>query len=306
MTDIRRLMPQKEATQVLIHVMEHLAECPIRTAEGFRNAVLNGSFCVNPVLGFQELADVQPLRNTMINAVSEGRMIDFGFIPNQVIKVEAVRSRPMFEAGEFDQPYETWLGVSRWEGGMNGYLFMSDPEFPGKVVSVELYGVQMPVLNDVILLYDIITLDISPEGSRVIPIKFTVPQSDEQLMARGANSHDPLVTMLRLLADASIPVIDRPAPERLNKARAKQGKHLIPAHTEVVTRDYVAAFDAVAAVRRGAGKGGHHASPIAHWRRSHHRHLSSGKVVPVRSSKVNWRDSDDLRRLFYRIKEKTP
>jgi hypothetical protein len=109
--------------------------------------------------------------------------------------------------------------------------------------------------------------------------------------------------MLRLLADASIPITYREAPERLNKARVKQGKTPIPAHTTVHTHDYVTSFSHRSTVR-GPSKGGHHASPIAHWRREHFRHLADGRVIPVKSSKVNWRDHEELHRMFYRIREK--
>lgn len=299
------LLNQADAQTLMKFVLDHLADHPIKTAESFRNAVLHGSLAVNPLLGM-ELDAVKPIQQMIVNAVTEGRMIDFGFIPNEVIKLESKRCRQMFEDGEFDYPYETWLGVSRWEGGMNGYLFITDQEFPGKVVSVELYGVAVPEVHDVILIYDMITISVSADGSRVTPILFkNVKQTEDQLKARGANSHDPLVTMLRLLADASVPVIDHPAPERLNRARVRQGKAPIPPHIEVVTREYVAAFQRPSTAAGRESKGGHHASPVAHWRRAHRRHLASGKVIPVRSSKVNWRDPEEMRRLFYRIEERS-
>jgi hypothetical protein len=83
----------------------------------------------------------------------------------------------------------------------------------------------------------------------------------------------------------------------LNKARAKKGLTEIPSHTMVQTRDYVTAF------RHGQShhEKGKHASPIAHWRRAHKRQLASGLIVPVRSSKVNWREAEEMHRLFYRV-----
>jgi hypothetical protein len=74
----------------------------------------------------------------------------------------------------------------------------------------------------------------------------------------------------------------------------------------VETRDYVSLFAAaVASIKRNQGTG-HHASPVPHWRRAHQRHLVSGKVIPVRSTKVNWRDHGELHRLFSRVKKVTP
>jgi hypothetical protein len=120
----------------------------------------------------------------------------------------------------------------------------------------------------------------------------------KDMEARGANCLDPMVTMLRLLADASVPIVDKPAPVRLNKARTKRGQWQIPAHTAVLTKDYVTAFRAA---HSGHSEKGTHASPVAHWRRAHKRILADGRVVPVRSSKVNWRDSAELHRLLYKV-----
>jgi hypothetical protein len=293
------LLPQADAVNVITEVLEHLADWPIKTAAGFRNAVLEGGFAVNPLLNIKKEEDALFLKAGIETTVREGRMIDFGFLPNDLIKLESVRSRKMFEAQEFDLPYEIWLGVARWEGGMNGYLFSQSPYNPTDITAIELYGVTIPHLGDLILVYDVISIDIGTP-TRVRVADFGAPQTVEDMEARGANSLDPLVTFLRLLADASIPVADIPEPVKLNKARAKHGKLPIPPHTEVCTRDYVVAFRS-ASTATGEGRGGHHASPVAHWRRAHHRRLASGKVVPVRSSKVNWRDTAEMHRLFYRV-----
>lgn len=232
-------------------------------------------------------------------------MIDFGFLPNESLKQESNRSRDLYESGELEHPYTEWLAVSRWEGGSNGYLFVTDPEFPKHVLCVELYGVEIPNIGSLIILYDMVTMVTHDNGdTRLSPAQFSTPQTDEDLKARGSNSLDPLVTMLRILADASVLIIDHPAPERLNKVRVRSGKYAIPAYTEVKTADYVAAFRS--AKPKSVSKGGSHASPIAHWRRHHLRHLSSGKVVPVRQTKVNWRQSEEMHRLFYRTVRPKP
>ena len=298
------MLEQDDAKALLMDILTNLADRPIRSADAFRNAVLGGGFTMNPLLGDFTPEEVEPLRRSLKNAVAEGRMIDFGFLPNELLVQESNRARAPFEAGELEHPFDEWLGVAAWEGGMCGYLFTLDPGNKNHLVSVELYGVTVPNLIDTILVYDMVAIEVrGPGQTQIWPSRFNTfaVESPDALMKRGSNSLDPLVTMLRLLADASIPVIDRPAPAKLNKARTARGKWPIPPHTEVQTRDYVSAFRAAATAH--ATKGGHHASPIAHWRRSHMRHLSTGKVIPVRSTKVNWRDSAELHRLFYRVKE---
>jgi hypothetical protein len=232
-------------------------------------------------------------------------MIDFGFLPNDLIKAEAYRSSEMFEAGELQHPFENWLATSWWEGGMNGYHVSPNPIYPNEVLVLELYGISVPNVGDAVMIYDIVSIETQTlaDGSHktfLKPARTCIEETKATLQLRGSNSLDPVVTMLRLLADASVPVIPKPAPERLNKQRTRQGKFTIPQHTLVQTRDYVASFTGSQQAAKPVGKGGHHASPTAHWRRAHSRVLASGRVVTVRSTKVNWRDTEELHRLFYR------
>jgi hypothetical protein len=292
--------------ELVTAVLEHLAEWPIPSAEAFRNAVLgDGVTIINPLLGITSKNEIALLQDALVAAVSQGRMIDFGFIPNAVLKEESLRSRTLYEAGELQQPYEDWVAVSSWEGGICGYYFTTSPFHPSETLCMELYGVRLqPSKADVVLVYDVVAIEAVRIGeTRIRPARLILEEqnTNEQAMeARAANLIDPLVTMLTMLADASIPVIDRPAPDRLNRLRVRQGKFPIPPHAVVQTRDYVSTFHAAASAK-GAAKGGHHASPVAHTRRAHLRHLSDGKVIPVRSSKVNWRDAEALHRLFYRV-----
>jgi hypothetical protein len=306
------IMDQKSARQVIYEVITHLGEWPIRSPEAFRNTLLgDGLLAINPMLNILEDKDVNFIQRVLSNCVAEGRMIDFGYVPNAMIKAESTRSREMFEAGEFQHPYDSWLGVSAWEGGFNGYYITPHPDWDGAILVVELYGVSAPNRGNVVLVYDMVSLKVDGPGHTLVsPAAMTYPgrgypETQGELSARGANSLDPLVTMLRLLADASIPVITKDPPERLNRVRVKQGKWPIPGHTIVNTKDYVANFvSAAGRGRTGVDKGGTHASPIAHWRRAHLRHLEGGRVVSVKSSKVNWRDNEELHRLFYKIKDK--
>lgn len=298
-------LPQEEAERFMILILENLAKWPIRSAEAFRNSLLGkGSIAINPLLNIVDTQSVAYLKLALKQVIAEGRMIDFGFIPNELMKEESVRSRAMFESGEFQHPYETWLAVASWEGGMCGYFFTPRPDKPEQILCVELYGVSIPDVNDAVLVYDIISVEVRGIGDTVIhPMPMELQNNPKDMEARGANSLDPMVTMLRLLADASIPIVDRPAPIKLNKARAKQGKWPIPAHMAVLTKDYVSAFQAARA--GGHAEKGTHASPIAHWRRAHKRTLADGRIVPVRSSKVNWRETEELHRLFYRVPGET-
>jgi hypothetical protein len=226
-------------------------------------------------------------------------MIDFGYVPNDVILQESAHSRDLFEANEFEHPYNQWVAVSRWEGGMNAYLIDTTVFGDDPIFICELYGVAIPGLPPAILLYDMVGVRPKPGDTLINPARFKVPQTEKDLTARACNSMEPVVTFLRMLADASIPIVRHDAPEKLQKARAKAGKVPIPPHHEVQTRDYVSMIQA--SKQANPGRGGHHASPRAHWRRSHKRVLASGKVVPVRPTRVNWREAEELHRMFYRV-----
>jgi hypothetical protein len=240
-------LDNKSASDLMLDLFSHLATWPMRSPEAFRNvAIGNGLIAINPLLKVTKDSEVEFLTQTIENTVNEGKMITFGHIPNDVIRNESLRSRIMFESGEFKQPFENWIALSSWEGGFNGYHVSENPIYPGEILVLELYGISTPDRGDVILITHV------------------------------------------------------EAPERLNRARAKQGKVPIPSHMVVHTRDYVATYHAAVADR--VSRGGHHASPIAHWRRAHTRTLATGAVIPVRSSKVNWRDSEELHRLFYKVR----
>lgn len=297
------MMQQHEARNVVISLFENLASWPIKTAEQFRNAVLaDGIFAVNPMLDISDDRDAVLIRETIRMTVREGRMIDFGYIPNEVFKSESMKSRVIFERGDFVHPYSNWIGVTYWEGGYNGYHVSQLAEDPTKFVILELYGLSVPNRGNAILVYDVISINTEPDKTWVHPYPAKVEETDEAMRLRGSNSLEPLVTMLRLLADASIQISMIDAPAKLNKIRAKQGRFQIPEHAVVHTRDYVTMFNAshVAGAQR-VSRGGTHASPISHWRRSHMRHLKDGKVVPVKSSKINWREADEMHRVFYKV-----
>ena len=160
--------------------------------------------------------------------------------------MESKRSRYLFESGEFIDPYEIPAWRDALEGGCNGYIGSRDPENEDRILVFELYGVSVPDRGDLILLYDIVSIwaeGLDETHCTPFPMK-AVDGQEMPGIERAANSLDPLVTMLRLLHDASIPVRQVPVPERLNKARRKAGRGPLPGHMVVDTRDYVSAFHA--------------------------------------------------------------
>lgn len=298
---------QNKAQEIALILFEHMIDWPCRSAAAFRDIFLMQKVrLINPLLNINHHEDADFLFGLMTETVLAGRMIDFGHLPNDVIKDMGAANRDAFEAGEFMHPYDTWIGVHRWEGGFSGYLFTPQPgnETP-TTIAIEMYALSIPGtrgdLDGAVIFYDIVFVQPRAPGDTrcwAFPMRgegVRIPEG-----GRVANSLDPLVTMLRLLADASVPVIPHPEPVKLNRHRLAQGKPPIPAYTEVQTASYITAWRAAGSARKPA-QGGHHASPVAHTRRAHTRLLASGRVVPVRSSKVNWRDHEEVRRMFYKV-----
>lgn len=300
-----RYLNTDAAAQLMESALGHLADRPLRSAVAFRNAVRDGAFGINPMIQANiSLAD--EAHRKLCAVIDDGCMIDFGFVPNEMIKTVSGATREVFESGELLHPFQNWLGVMAWEGGCNGYFVNQSPvDGADHLLVTEYYGVDAPGIGPTVLFFDAVKIRVGGVGNTLLEPMPVIPYAGDTLAtrkARASNSLDPLVTMLRMLADASVPVERVEPPGKLNRARAKSGKLPIPAHTVVRTEDYVTHFTAHKARQgRGEAKGGSHASPIAHWRRAHQRHLPD-RVVNVRPAKVNWRDASDLHRMFYQVK----
>jgi len=312
--------PQSIANQLMIEVFSNLRAWALPSAASYRNAALGyagrsgksiSGLMVNPMLAIAEVDEADSLMKTMADTIRRGCMLDFGFIPNDIIKRDSIRFRDSFEAGEFTHPYDQWVAVARWEGGMCGYFVMTGPDNITTVVA-ETYGVRVPEqpsgvpAHDSILIHDVISIRTDGPGRTDIRCFPMHPKADSMAQdLRGANSLDPLVCFLALLANAAVPVHHIAAPEKLNKNRLKLGKSPIPMHTRVETEGYVTYVQKYGTARpRREHQGGTHASPVMHPRRAHDRRLASGVVTPVRATRVNWREAEDVQRMFYRMRER--
>jgi hypothetical protein len=102
-----------------------------------------------------------------------------------------------------------------------------------------------------------------------------------------------------MLERSNLDKIKEPAPMKLNKQRARQGR--CPIGTRYAVKVKLGASHAY-----GGSKGGTHASPAAHWRRAHPRHLSDGRVVPVKECRVGFDDVWSSDRRIYEVSQQKP
>jgi hypothetical protein len=91
---------------------------------------------------------------------------------------------------------------------------------------------------------------------------------------------------ISLIADSRSPVTRIETPEKLAKARAKNGKPPIPPYWKIEPPKPTVLVPGAEA-KPAAAKGGAHASPRPHDRRGHPRHLNGDRTVWVRASRVN-------------------
>src|SRR6188768_4490662 len=121
---MRYHLSAKHSTELVLEILEKLSTHPIRTASAFRSAMVENAsiLAANPLLELSG-SDItsRELFEEAMTAVElvilQGRMIDFGYVPNAVIKAESLRARASFEAGELAHPFENgWVGTMAWEG----------------------------------------------------------------------------------------------------------------------------------------------------------------------------------------------
>ena len=248
--------------------------------------------------------DVETINDLAAEAVAAGRLIDFGFLPNEIIKEGGTRGGPMYSAGALGHPFSgSWVMYHEWEEGVSCYLVSlleTDMQAGGDTEVVELEPVTLLgqphlMVGDRVILEPHTTDERSKlkYRARAIPSMFRYVASLAEMNNNGdipgsaaGNLLDPLMTGLLLLSTDGVPRRTISVPEKLNRARQKSRKPPIPSHEEVGSAMYVTALTARRG-HKGPGLGGTHASPVPHLRRGHTRVLASGVRCFVRDSLVS-------------------
>jgi len=99
---------------------------------------------------------------------------------------------------------------------------------------------------------------------------------------------DGVASFSMILATRGVETTRREPKERLQRARLKKNKSLLPTVTHVNTQKYYSAMENV--------EKGHHASPVPHLRRGHIRRLGEDRTTWVRDCIVNCKSLDDAAR----------
>jgi hypothetical protein len=269
--------------------------------------------------------EVEAINQSVLDAVTAGRVIDFGYIPNEVLKEGGQRGGLLYTDGHIGMPFrDPWVLWHTWDAATvigeldklrsltdrqpSVYLIQLmelDKPAGGAFEAVELEPVALNADDHSLMIGDRILCDHFPEDgdddrmhAKCTPSPWRVKAflsgmmrgiDLETMIRQGAgNVLDPIMTALLILATDGIDRRTEPAPEKLNRHRVKAGKFPIPGYDVVDTMPYITALQAKRTPRRkGEPLGGHHASPIMHLRRGHNRTYETGRQTWIRDSLVN-------------------
>jgi hypothetical protein len=249
-------------------------------------------------------AEVEHINELCHDASIAGRVVDFGLLPNDVLKFGGNRGGPLWQLGGLGQPFEEpWILYHTWEHGVGIYLVNPHPS--GDVEMCELQptiaeGDRVLIIMDRGIFLQKSDLPIQPKKylATVAPAscRFVVDEKaaleinvgGSPAAAAAGNIGDPLMTALIILNTRNIDRETVRVSDKLQKARRKNGKPPIPPFDRVHTVGYVTAIQSRGHRRdRSEDQGGTHASPVPHLRMGHPRNYATGNTIFIKDTLVN-------------------
>jgi hypothetical protein len=279
-------------------------------------------------------SELENMADMLSNAITAGRFIDFGFWTNEFIRSQSGRAANLYYEDALGHPFTSpWIFFHTWSDPIvdekfnivhescSAYLVNPFPNENGKaincdteIVAVEVFNIGGKTLLGVgdrgVLHTGIVRVPGSKYVCNVIPVQFRFPQHfwdsyaeliggergpEAALNAAAANIMEPLFIALMLLNTRGIAKETVRASDKLNKARIKNNKPIIPPYTKVKSAEYITAIMRTSR-EKGPSKDGHHASPVAHLRIGHWRHYKTGEKTFINDTLVN--STPEMRELF--------
>lgn len=297
-----------------------------------RDALLSAIISIGPSDATFPTAEIRTFYETVstlaADAVTTGRLFNFGELPNQVIREQSKRGGPLYSQGHIGHPFrQPWVGFHTWEGGGSAYLVVPDPDanrstggwfHATEIMFHRLRERLIGLIGDAVH----IRTPRGHDGTTAIPEhrwEVDLTASPAVLASGALREHaselassviDPVAAMMLILATDGVAVARVAPSPRLARARERSRKPPIPSYWQVDTAPYVTALRAE---KRGAaepGPGGPHRSPIPHLRRGHLRHKHErhgGGTVWVRDALVRaGHDSAPIRAFYDMVTEHAP
>jgi hypothetical protein len=265
-------------------------------------------------------SDLAQDAESRINSISTAQVFDFGRVPEEVLKEQAIRSGPLMHEGFVRPPYEYvlyWYTLTDIEYPIEGqtsidYVTLVFQKDAGAEPKDNVYRVvdfvrAPPGFADSVNARQDRDLPKVPRGHSVfalLAIGDIMPlepdrwngtlswQSGTQHLTEEQKSRsvgalaDGVAGLSMLLCTDNIGLRHEPAPRKLNAKRAKSGRPPYPGVTYVNVGQYLRA-------RENTARGGTHASPVPHLRRGHRRTYANGKTIWIRDTLVNCRSLDE-------------
>jgi hypothetical protein len=286
------------------------------TANQARKAFLEHMVVWSPMV--QSLADLHPrarlfmLSDQVIEhierichaAIEAGRFVDFGHLPNAVLKHGGKRGGPLWQRGAIHSPFrDSWVFMHTWDDGdgvTSVYLVN-----PSSDASLEVCELQPAVVagRGALMIGDQVLFDrsrppagkaqyraiASPNIARFDPeVGKLINNGGSPENAAAGNVGDPTMTAMLILATRNVERKTVQVDEKLQRSRLKHGKPPIPTYDVVNSAPYVTAIQARGLRReRGENLGGHHRSPVPHIRMGHPREYASGRSIFIADTLVN-------------------
>lgn len=256
-------------------------------------------------------AEVETVSAMTREAVIAGRMIDFGYLPNEAIIAGGHRGGPLYTQGALAQPFaDPWVFLHSWnsagDDNRHACVYLVQPLEPDRLAGgdceiVELETLQFDghrilTIGDRVILTPDVTIEerlhdycclSCPSAWRFMPeIAEQMNRGGSPEAAAAGNVLDPLMTALLLLNTTGVERSTVRVSDKLNRSRARSNKPPIPPYDVVDSALYVTALTAHRSASRSEPLGGHHASPMPHIRKGHFREYASGRRTFIRDTLV--------------------
>jgi hypothetical protein len=252
--------------------------------------------------------DIEHTEKITHAAVEASRLIDFGYLPNAVIKHGGKRGGPLWQRGAIHSPFrEPWVFMHTWDATLGGLtaVYLVNPSSDAAIEVCELQPFRVGG-KGVFMIGDRVLFDRSkPAAGKAMyhaiaspnivrfdddpRVKDMVNNGGSPEAAAAGNVGDPTMTAMLILSTRNVERATVRADEKLQRSRLKHGKPLIPNYDVVNSAPYVTAIQARGLRRenRSESLGGHHRSPIPHIRMGHPREYASGKSIFIADTLVN-------------------
>ena len=305
----------------------------------FRELVIAGMVSSGPGVIVKYMptpGEVDTIADMLLDAVTNGRVIDFGHWPNDLIKSRSGRASELYHQNALGHAFMSpWIFTHTWSDPVLDSKLAITDEQPNRSsyylvhplleadkaigCDFEITAIEPMIINDkkILCIGDraLLLVQDKPKNAKYaiqcIPNHFRLPIEywndyaraigrpegpDGALQDAGANVIEPIMIALLILNTRGIPQETIRASDKLQKARAKNKKPPIPDYRKIDSRPYVTAIMSHATGARREHQGGHHASPIPHIRIGHWRNYKTGERTFINDTLV--KASDEMRAMF--------